>query len=108
MAKVNSNLVRRLWAGEKVDYEDEYYSFTDVELKPTPLAPIPIWYGGGTPASCRRAVDYCDGWMPGRIPLATFTSASSTCTTSATRRASPWSPPGPSPSPASPRTRTPR
>jgi len=47
-------------------------SFEDVELKPTPLAPIPIWYGGGTPASCRRAVDYSDGWMPGRIPLATF------------------------------------
>ena len=64
--------MRRLWAGEKVDYEDEYFSFKDVELKPTPLAPIPIWYGGGTPASCRRAVDYCDGWMPGRIPLRTF------------------------------------
>ena len=33
---------------------------------------IPSWYGGGTPASCRRAADYCDGWMPGRIPTATF------------------------------------
>ncbi len=72
LAKVNSHIVRRLWAGEKVDYEDDYFSFKDVELKPTPVAPIPIWYGGGTPASCRRAVDYCDGWMPGRIPLATF------------------------------------
>ncbi len=72
LAKVNSNILRRLWSGEKVDYEDQYFSFKDVELKPTPVEPIPIWYGGGTPASCRRAVDYCDGWMPGRIPLATF------------------------------------
>jgi len=72
LAKVNSHILRRLWSGEKVDYEDQYFSFKDVELKPTPVEPIPIWYGGGTPASCRRAVDYCDGWMPGRIPLATF------------------------------------
>ena len=30
------------------------------------------WYGGGTPAACRRAVEYCDGWMPARTTLATF------------------------------------
>ncbi|MFQ5850467.1 MAG: LLM class flavin-dependent oxidoreductase [Candidatus Binatia bacterium] len=72
LAKVNANILRKLWTGQKVDYEDQYFSFKDVELRPTPVKPIPIWYGGGTPASCRRAVDYCDGWMPGRIPLATF------------------------------------
>ena len=72
LAKVNVTIARRLWAGEKLSYEDKYFSFKDVELKPTPVKPIPVWYGGGTPASCRRAVDYCDGWMPGRIPTATF------------------------------------
>jgi alkanesulfonate monooxygenase SsuD/methylene tetrahydromethanopterin reductase-like flavin-dependent oxidoreductase (luciferase family) len=72
LAKINVTIARRLWAGEKVDYEDRYFSFKDVELKPKPVQPIPVWYGGGTPASCRRAVDYCDGWMPGRIPLPTF------------------------------------
>ncbi len=72
LAKVNATIVRKLWTGEKVSYEDQYFSFKDVELKPIPVKPIPIWYGGGTPASCRRAADYCDGWMPGRIPLATF------------------------------------
>jgi alkanesulfonate monooxygenase SsuD/methylene tetrahydromethanopterin reductase-like flavin-dependent oxidoreductase (luciferase family) len=65
-------ICRKLWAGGKVSHQDAYYSFTDVELRPTPVNPIPVWYGGGTPASCRRAVEYCDGWMPGRIPLATF------------------------------------
>src|SRR5262245_14673950 len=28
--------------------------------------------GGGTPASCRRAAAYGEGWMPARITLATF------------------------------------
>jgi alkanesulfonate monooxygenase SsuD/methylene tetrahydromethanopterin reductase-like flavin-dependent oxidoreductase (luciferase family) len=72
MAKINAQLCRRFWAGEKISYKDDYYDFKDVELKPTPKKPIPIWYGGGTPASVRRAADYCDGWMPGRIPTATF------------------------------------
>jgi alkanesulfonate monooxygenase SsuD/methylene tetrahydromethanopterin reductase-like flavin-dependent oxidoreductase (luciferase family) len=70
--KINSELCRRLWAGEKITTKIDYYDFADVELKPNAKKPIPIWYGGGTPASCRRAADYCDGWMPGRIPMATF------------------------------------
>ena len=36
------------------------------------LRTIPFWYCGGTPASARRAVEYADGWMPGRITLATI------------------------------------
>lgn len=72
LARINADICRRLWAGEKVSYKDNYFNFEDVELKPTPVNPIPIWYGGGTPASCRRAVEYCDGWMPARITLVTF------------------------------------
>lgn len=72
LCKANVTIARKLWAGEKVNYKDNYFSFEDVELKPTPVKPIPVWYGGGTPASCRRAAEYCDGWMPGRIPTATF------------------------------------
>jgi len=65
-------ICRRLWAGERVSYKNDYFNFTNVALKPTPVKPIPIWYGGGTPAACRRAVEYCDGWMPARTTLATF------------------------------------
>ena len=72
LARISSNICRRLWAGEKVSYSDGYFNFENVELKPTPVNPIPIWAGGGTPASCRRAVEYCNGWMPARITLATF------------------------------------
>ncbi|MGH7854680.1 MAG: LLM class flavin-dependent oxidoreductase, partial [Candidatus Binatia bacterium] len=72
LVRSNVQICRRLWAGEKVSFKNDYFDFTDVALKPTPVKPIPIWYGGGTPAACRRAVEYCDGWMPARITLATF------------------------------------
>ena len=72
LARINSELCRRLWKGETVAYKDRFFDFADVHLKPQPKNMIPIWYGGGTPASCRRAAEYCDGWMPGRIPMLTF------------------------------------
>ena len=72
LVRSNVQICRRLWTGERVSFKDDYFDFTDVALKPTPVKPIPIWYGGGTPAACRRAVEYCDGWMPARITLATF------------------------------------
>ncbi len=72
LASTNADLCRRLWRGEKVSTQGDFYNFTDVELKPTPVNPIPIWGGGSTPAACRRIVEYCDGWMPARITHATF------------------------------------
>ena len=36
IAKINAQLCRRFWAGEKISYKDDYYDFKDVELKPTP------------------------------------------------------------------------
>ena len=72
LVRDNVEICRRLWAGERVSFKNDYFDFNDVALKPAPVKPIPIWYGGGTPAACRRAVEYCDGWMPARISLATF------------------------------------
>ncbi|HJX11186.1 MAG TPA: LLM class flavin-dependent oxidoreductase [Candidatus Binatia bacterium] len=72
LAKSNAAICRQLWAGEKVSSSDDVFAFKDVELKPIPVRPIPIWCGGGTPASCRRAAEYGDGWMPARITLASF------------------------------------
>lgn len=73
LLRSNVQICRRLWAGERVSFKNRYFDFADVALQPTPVKPIPIWYGGGTPAACRRAVEYCDGWMPARTTLATFT-----------------------------------
>ncbi|HEX7232935.1 MAG TPA: LLM class flavin-dependent oxidoreductase [Candidatus Binatia bacterium] len=72
LVRTNVEICRRLWDGERVKFKNDYFDFSDVALKPTPLKTIPIWCGGGTPAACRRAVEYCDGWMPARITLATF------------------------------------
>jgi alkanesulfonate monooxygenase SsuD/methylene tetrahydromethanopterin reductase-like flavin-dependent oxidoreductase (luciferase family) len=72
LAKTNAGLCRKLWAGERISYQDAYYDFRDVELKPAPVNPIPIWTGGSTPAACRRATEFGEGWMPARITLATF------------------------------------
>ena len=68
------DIIRRLWSGEEISYQGKFYRFDDVDIHPTPARPgsIPIWYCGNSPASARRAVEYCDGWMPGRITIKTF------------------------------------
>ncbi len=73
LARSNVQICRRLWAGERVSFKNDFFDFAGVALRPAPVKPIPIWAGGGTPAACRRAVEYCDGWMPARTTLATFT-----------------------------------
>jgi alkanesulfonate monooxygenase SsuD/methylene tetrahydromethanopterin reductase-like flavin-dependent oxidoreductase (luciferase family) len=65
-------IARRLWSGGAVAHHSDRYDFEDVELKPDPLTPLPIWWGGATPASARLAVEFCDGWLPGRITFPTY------------------------------------
>jgi alkanesulfonate monooxygenase SsuD/methylene tetrahydromethanopterin reductase-like flavin-dependent oxidoreductase (luciferase family) len=72
LARINADVCRRLWAGERLSVENRYFDFSNVLLEPKPVKPLPIWCGGVTPAACRRAVEYGDGWMPARITLATF------------------------------------
>jgi alkanesulfonate monooxygenase SsuD/methylene tetrahydromethanopterin reductase-like flavin-dependent oxidoreductase (luciferase family) len=72
LAELNLEICRKLWAGETVSHKSEYFAFANVTLKPTPVKPIPLFIGGSTLASCRRAVALGDGWMPARINFATF------------------------------------
>jgi probable F420-dependent oxidoreductase len=67
-------IIRRLWRGEEISYRGKFYSFEEVDIHPSPTAEgsIPIWYCGNSPASVRRAVEFCDGWMPGRMPIRTY------------------------------------
>jgi alkanesulfonate monooxygenase SsuD/methylene tetrahydromethanopterin reductase-like flavin-dependent oxidoreductase (luciferase family) len=68
-----AQILREVWTDNDISYADEFYKFENVTIEPKPVGgPIPYWYCGNTPASARRAVEYCDGWMPGRITLATF------------------------------------
>lgn len=65
-------IARRLWSGETIEWNSDRYKFDDVDLKPQPLYPVPVWWGGATPAAARLAVDFCEGWLPGRITFPTY------------------------------------
>ena len=73
LVESTARILNRVWTENNVDYKDDFFEFTDVTIEPKPLGgTVPFWYCGGTPASARRAVAYCDGWMPGRLSLPTF------------------------------------
>jgi hypothetical protein len=53
-------------------YEGEYYSFGGLTVDPCALQPhMPIWIGGRTRRSLRRAVALADGWCPFNVSIAT-------------------------------------
>jgi probable F420-dependent oxidoreductase len=60
------DIVLALWSGEPASHRGERYAFEDVRLvnetlqKPRP----PIWVGGSSEASLRRALRIGDGWTP--------------------------------------------
>lgn len=72
MMKEQTQIARELWTGESVEHHSELYDFDDVDLKPQPIHDVPVWWGGATPASARLAVEFCEGWLPGRITFPTY------------------------------------
>lgn len=67
-----AEIIREVWYQDRMSYSGEMFQYEDVGIFPKPVDPIPIWYGGTTTISVKNAVQYCDAWMPGRIPLATL------------------------------------
>ena len=65
-------IARLIWKEDNVSYKGKVFSFQNVTIEPKPVEPIPIFGGGSTRAAIRRAAEYCDGWIPGRVPLTTF------------------------------------
>jgi alkanesulfonate monooxygenase SsuD/methylene tetrahydromethanopterin reductase-like flavin-dependent oxidoreductase (luciferase family) len=72
LVESNARISELVWSQDDVTYADEHYSFEKASIYPKPAGKIPFWYGGATPASARRAAEYCDGWIPGRITLKTI------------------------------------
>ena len=72
LVEENANITKLLFTEDNVAYDGPHYQFDSVTVYPKPTGKIPFWYGGATPASARRAAEYADGWIPGRITLKTI------------------------------------
>jgi len=73
LVRSNAEILKRVFTENNVTYKDDYFAFNDVTIEPKPIGGrVPFWYCGATPRSARLAVEFCDGWMPGRISLPTM------------------------------------
>jgi probable F420-dependent oxidoreductase len=62
-------VLKKLWTGEMVEHEGEFYSFPRVRMLPPPPADIPIYIGGTSDAAFARAARH-DGWEGAVYPFA--------------------------------------
>lgn len=73
LVRENAAILREIASGVDVSYNGTYFSFQGITIEPRPVGgPVPFWYCGATPRSARLAVEFADGWMPGRISLETL------------------------------------
>jgi len=61
-------------AGAPLDHQGKHFSYEDLEINPQPGARVPLYYGGVSRAAVRRAFQWADGWIAGRLPQDTFIS----------------------------------
>jgi probable F420-dependent oxidoreductase len=53
------------WSGEPFSYKGRHFDARDVIARPRPVQdPIPVWIGGNSKLSRRRAAERAQGWMP--------------------------------------------
>jgi probable F420-dependent oxidoreductase len=64
-------LLKMLWTQEKVSFEGQYFTFTNMQASPRPLQQPhpPIWVGGNSPRARRRVAEFGDGWHATAMPL---------------------------------------
>lgn len=72
VAKEQLEIVRKAWTEDHFTFDGQFYKNAELGLNPRVAKTLPFWYAGSTPASVRRALDFCDGWLPGRITLKTY------------------------------------
>ena len=58
--------MKQIWTEERAEYHGEFVDFDPIFSRPKPVQKPhpPIHIGGAAPWALRRAVKYCDGWMP--------------------------------------------
>lgn len=55
--------LRALWSDFDAAYHGEHLEFSEVDIRPLPTAPVPIWLGGDSERALRRAATLGDGWI---------------------------------------------
>jgi len=62
-------MMKAVWSQDPVTFDAKYIpaKITDMRTQPLPVAPIPIWIGGGSDAAIKRALRL-DGWHGSRTP----------------------------------------
>jgi probable F420-dependent oxidoreductase len=56
-------VLRKLWTGEMVDHQGEFFDFPRILMRPAPARHLPILIGGVSPVALRRAARLGDGWL---------------------------------------------
>jgi probable F420-dependent oxidoreductase len=59
-------IMTRLWAGEVVTFEGEFFRYEAAQISPLPVRqPLPLWIGGSSKAAIRRTAELGSGWLSG-------------------------------------------
>ena len=57
-------IISRLWRGETVKMDGEFFQYDGVRISPLPVQKeLPLWIGGSSDAAIRRTVKYGTGWQ---------------------------------------------
>jgi len=60
-------VMHKIWAGGVVSHSGRFFQFDEIEMRPVPTQPLPLYYGGTSAAALRRAAFLCDGYIgPGQ------------------------------------------
>jgi probable F420-dependent oxidoreductase len=62
------DLLRKLWSDPVISFRGKFHEIDRAGLLPQPGRAIPIWFGGFTPVSLRRAARTGDGFLFGTSP----------------------------------------
>ncbi len=66
--------LRAAWGRRTPSYDGPHFSFDDLVVEPhAPRTEVPLWIGGRTPRSLRRAVELGTGWVPFGLGLTALT-----------------------------------
>lgn len=85
-------VMRRLWVGETIDHDGEFFSYRDLRVGPrTADSPhLDVWTAGHSAAAIERAGRFADGWLPSFLPPSRYARAAQQVIAAAGRAGRGW------------------